>query len=76
MAFNTIITHTNITFRQHANLIMALNTNIINFFNHVKTDAPNTLNTILNIITASNQDIVSMVPFPEGISYNVVWMIQ
>ena len=42
----------------------------------MKTDTPTTLNTILNIITASNQDSVSMDPFPEGISYNFVWMIQ
>ena len=56
---------------------MTLNTNIINFQScSLKTDTPNTLNTILNIIKASNQDIVSMNPFPEGISYNFVWLIQ
>ena len=42
----------------------------------MKTDTSSTLNTILKIITASNQDSVSMEPFSEGISYNFVWMIQ
>ena len=32
-------------------------------FNRVKTDTPTILNTVSNIITASNQDSVSMEPF-------------
>ena len=53
--------------------MIALNTNII-YFQSCKDR--HSKYTILNIITANKQDIVSMEPFPEGISYNFDWMIQ